>query len=68
MPIRQTLPDGVHALPDTQDLALQVREGPLLFSVGAGRQDDVGQLRRLGHEWILADQELQLLERGLHLK
>ncbi len=53
---------------DAVHLALQIGEGAVLLRERAGRQHDVREPPGLGQEGILADQQLDLLQRFAHAR
>ena len=60
-------PGGSCGLPPLLDTAFGAGLGAVLLGIAGCRQDNVGELRGLGQEDILHDQELEVLQALLHV-
>ena len=61
LPVCMRISRGIDHLPDALDAALAVGERAVLLEEARARQDDVGELRGLGEEQLLDDEEVQRL-------
>ena len=65
LPVGFRIPRWILGLPPALDPPLGVRLGAVLLRVAGGGQDHIGKTAGLGQEYVLDDQELEVLERLL---